>query len=723
MGRMNYCHLRGWRFRFAAFVLISGLAQAAFAGEEPARSELPLKLTLYTPLDIDGNATTASTTLQLSNPNPAEARYSLVLHAPAAKNTKQPANWVVTFYSPDSKPAGQTLEGTIPGRSAISVRMDLANVIEAGETDAELQSFGTRIGTITLMKVRGLPFRIFLEGNPSEKPDVTLVNGKPVELHLKNDDPMHYPVECLVTVKGKTVKGSRMLGPDGSTMLAITPDPDWFSWFEGLFKSEQVDGTLRVGYKPDNALDSFPSKTIPFRAHLDPWDSHYRDLAGMIIMLVILAVGGLFSVYVNIDLVNRIKAFSVRKRLGQLARTTGEIQPQLSSQLRVSLWLERGRIESTLPDRILFTPEAASALTQSDGDVDALQLRVDSASKIADASIHLDHVKDSGIIAPSLCDQVSRNLLAAQDLLKRSLLSAEEWQRVQSLVGEAGNLLAAVGQPDDNLEKVLATRTADLNARFTPAFQAKPLCGQIRAQIPIPFNLLDPAAWHGSQADRDANSRKLSVIGDMIDGGLADPEIIRLLQRQDSVSLPMAEQLLMELKNGVSFADLTAEITANPPRVYFTIDRDTVRVDTPIMMKLMFNELAYNRAAAKQRLIPNWSFAHNNLTEKGWEVHHYFPQVQPYMVTVTFMDVNQNPIATPAPVQYQVQVSTQRGGGGASWWTELQRWAVGFVFAVLGLFVVARDKILTLDTLSAIVAVFLLGFGIDMARTVLGPKQ
>jgi hypothetical protein len=701
-----------------------GLFQGrAVIGRAAAPAELPLQLTLYTPMDIDGNATTASTTLELYNPDPVSAKFLLVLKNAVARNTGQPANWGVTFYDANNRPVGPALEGALAANSSTSVRMDLANVIEAGETDADLESFGAKIDTLRLTKVRNLPFRIFLEGNPTEKPDLTFVKEKHVELRLRNDDPMHYPVECLVTVKGISVTGLTKLGPNGSTILTITPNPDWFSPLAGLFKSEQVDGVLRVGYKPDQNADSFPSKTIPFRAHLDPWDPEGRNLGGMFLMLIILAVGGLFSVYVNVDLVNRIKAFFVRRRLGQLARTIGEVQPQLSSQLRVSLWLERGRIESAVPDKILFTPEAAAALTQLDSDLDALKLRVDWASKIADASVHLDHEKDTGTFAPSLSDQVSRNLLAAQDLMKRSALSAEEWQRVQSLVGEAGNLLSAAGKPDDNFEKVIVARIADLGARFTPAFQAKPGCVQIRTQVPLPFNLLDPAAWHGSQAERDSNSRKLSVIGDMIDMGSADPEVLSLLQRQDSVSLPMAEQLLMELKNGVSLADLTSEITANPPRVYFTIDRDTVRVSTPIMMKLTFNKLAYNRAAAKQRLIPRWNFAHNNLTEKGWEVHHYFPEVKTYTATVTFADVNQNPIATPTPVQYQVQVFPIRGSGSGSWRTELQRWAVGFVIAVLGLFTVAKDKIITLDTLSAIIAVFVVGFGIDMARTALTPKQ
>jgi hypothetical protein len=47
---------------------------------------------------------------------------------------------------------------------------------------------------------------------------------------------------------------------------------------------------------------------------------------------------------------------------------------------------------------------------------------------------------------------------------------------------------------------------------------------------------------------------------------------------------------------------------------------------------------------------------------------------------------------------------------------------VGFFVAIITLFAGAKDKIVTLDTLSAIFAVLLLGFSIDVAKNLLAPK-
>jgi hypothetical protein len=256
-------------------------------------------------------------------------------------------------------------------------------------------------------------------------------------------------------------------------------------------------------------------------------------------------------------------------------------------------------------------------------------------------------------------DEINKKLAGAQDLLKKSVLSAAELDKVKSLVGGAGNLLDAMGQPDDDLEKTIGGRVKDLKTKFTRAFQQKQVCRDIRGQVAIPFGMLaaNPA---GSQAERDMNSRKLAVIGALVDLGQADAEILGYLERPDLGSLQMAEQLLAERQDGITLEALSAEITQDPPQLRFVIDRDKVRTNTPLMIKLMFNRQLYNRAAARRRIECKWDFDHEGLTEKGWEVYHYFPKARDYRVTVTFRDVDQNPIEAGAAVEKTVTVDAQQ---------------------------------------------------------------
>src|SRR5262249_34042894 len=227
----------------------------------------------------------------------------------------------------------------------------------------------------------------------------------------------------------------------------------------------------------------------------------------------------------------------------------------------------------------------------------------------------------------------------------------------------------------------------------------------IKKKAPIPFGLLSPGgAQLGTQSDRDANTRKLAVIADMVLMTSTNVDILDCLSRQDFVSVPVAEQLLRELKEGVSIGDLCAEIQANPPRVFITVDRDTVRVNSPILMKLMFNKWRYNQVAAKQRIECTWSFGHNKLTEKGWEAHHYFPEKKDYLVTVTFNDTDQVAIHTLQPIEKKVKVDPPKGERYNHYRVEFQRWLWGLLIAIVGLFAGAQEKILSLDTGGAILA-------------------
>jgi hypothetical protein len=712
--RLSDLHLPRAVQLFFALMLLTTIVSAAGTDDKP------LQLILYTPLNVDGGVTTASTTLQLFNPKEAPQECRLAIENAVSTNISKAAGWVIAFYGADNKPSGPILEATIGARKSLAVRVDLSHVVEAGETRADLTCNNVKIADLTLVKDQGLPFRVSLEGNPAEKPEIEFVKGTSLDLRWKNDDAMHYPLAWEFFLKGRSVSGTTTAGPNGSTRFSVTPDADWFSCYQSLFKSETVDGTVSVGYKPQGAVGAYPSKTIPIKAKLSYMDPAVRDAVAMFAVVVILALGGLASVYVNVDLANRVRAISIDKRLGQLARKIGEIGPQLNSQLRVSLFLERGRIEATLPHRVLFTPETAAVLMQSDTDTEALKVRVDWATQISDAAFRLDHAPE---LTPSLAEKVNKDLSAAQDLLKKSVLSAAELQRVQSLVGGATNILERVGQADEDLEKTIAARIEDLKARFDSNFLATATCITIKAAAPIPFGpLAAGAAQLGPQGDRDANTRKLAVIYDMVQNQWTQQEILDCLRRQDFGSVPIAEQLLAELKERVSLNDLRTEITADPPKVYITTDRDTVRVNTPILMKLMFNTGRYNRVAARRRIECTWSFDHGNLTEKGWEISHYFPVQKDYNVKVTFTDVDKTEIKPVKAIELKVSVLPQRAERNDHNTVELQRWAVGFVVALVGLFAGAKEKILSLDTTAAILAVFIIGFGVDFVKNMLAPK-
>jgi hypothetical protein len=701
--------IRRWLV-FGSFTLLARLGEGA----------QPLDLRLYTPMNVDGGGTAVSTTLALHNPNRTPLKYTLVLKDFRSVNTGKDSGSVVSFYGPDNKPAGPMLTGEASPDQTISVRIDVSHLVEAGESVAELQCNDVRIGDLKAMKSLGFPFKVSLEGNPPEKPEIELVNGSSLDLHLDNDDAMNYPLSWELFIKGKSKSGTLLAGPNGSSRFTVEPAAQWFSVWRSFFTDEVADGKLIVGYKPPGATGSYPSKTIPVKARLSAYNPGLRDVVAMIVILVILAAGGLFSAYINVVLVNRIKAIAIRKSLGKLARTIGEIGPQLNSQLRVSLFLERGRITATLPKGFFFTPETAAVLLQSEADAKTLKSRVDMAEQISDAALRQMREMDAGLGAPSLMDRATKKLSAAQDLLRKSALSDAEVDKIRTLVGSVVNILDDFEKPDEDLDKEIANRIQALRKRFTPAVLADHTCIKIKGQAPIPFGVLTEDG--GSQAELDTNTRKLAVIYDLVRMKSADHHMIECLRRQDYDALASAELFLRQLKEEISVVNLQHAISANPPQLSVKLDRDTVRVNTPILLKLVFNEPRYNRAAAKRLIECTWGFDGNKLTEKGWEVYHYFPDPGPSPVSLIFKNRDQSAIPhTDFP--YAVPVSPPRSEGYGQAAVEGQRWLAGFFVALVGLFAGAKDKILSLDTAGAIFAVFLLGFSIDMAKNFLVAKQ
>ena len=689
---------------------------------QPGDCAETLQLLLYTPIHVDAGATTASTTLQLWNPNKTPLPYSLVIQKFQSRNTNRDVDAVVTFYGPDNKPTGPMLTGEAKPNSSFPVRVDFAHLVEAGEMTAELLSNNQKIADLKAARKPG-PFKVTLEGNPPEKPEIALVRNTPSDFYLKNDDPTHYPISWELFLKGRAVSGSVAAVPNASTKFTIRPEASWFSLYHSFFKDEAADGKLIVRYQPPGgaAADSYPSSTIPVKALLSFYDPGTRDFVAIAVILFILALGGLVSSYVNVDLVNRIKANGLKKRLDKMARATGEIGPQLSSQLRVSLLLDRGRIDGTLPHGFLFTPETAALLAQSGADTDALEVRVSLAAQISDVTARQSRAIDLGGAAPSLMDRVTRSLSAAQDLLKKSVLSAVELQRIQSLTADAVNVLDNLGTPDPNLAQDIAGRLQDLRTKFTAAVLADPICLLVRANAPVPFVLLSGVL--GTQAEQDANTRKLAIVYDLIQMGVVPNDaMIEYLRRQDLGALTSAELLLREVKEEVGFDHLRDAISADPPQLFVVIDRDTVRDNQAIMMRVVFNQPRYNQAAAKRLIECKWSFDHNSLTERGWEIYHYFPAPRDYEVRLTFKDLTQADIPS-GDFGKTVTVSPQRPVGLSHTAVEVQRWAAGFVVAIIGLFAGAKDKIFTLDTAGAIIAVFLLGFTVDMAKNLLVAKQ
>jgi hypothetical protein len=87
----------------------------------------------------------------------------------------------------------------------------------------------------------------------------------------------------------------------------------------------------------------------------------------------------------------------------------------------------------------------------------------------------------------------------------------------------------------------------------------------------------------------------------------------------------------------------------------------------------------------------------------------------PYKIKVTF--VRDNGIEVPGEIHADIQVHPRLVMKvRASLWTEVLRFLLALGIAAVGLIVGAREQVLKLELFSALIAIFLLGFGSDRLK-------
>ena len=690
-------------------------------------SQASLKILPYNPINVDVSKGTAATHVRLRNTGDEDVTCTLTLKDFRSKNTGKFNRSAANFYK-DDKLTGPTLDiAALPPEKSIEVRVEFEHLVEAGESEAELYCDDQKIGVLKAKKELGLPLKVSLLGNPSEKPMISLIKGQNIEVSLKNDDLVTYPVTWVFSTKGTSVSGTTTLLPNGVTNIRITPDVNWFSQYESLFKPERSDGKLLVRYDPTGSVssNSSPAKVFPVTASLSWWPNGSGDLWSTAIILFFLALGGLVSVYLNIDLVNRLRRVRLGNRLGNLAGKAGLIAPQLGSRLRVALLLERSRISGVLPDSGFFTPGTATNLGKCKTDTDSLEARIESAAQVSRARLRQNDAMARAALAPTLLDRIADSLADAESLVEKSALTVGEVATIEKLIGQATSLLDNIGKPDTQLEGELTKRLQDARTKFAQVPQDDLILVAVKNATATSFRLLDTAIpTPSSQADRDLRLRQLDVIYAVIEmQRQPDDVMLACLRRQDIDSLRSAELLLREWKEEIKPQDIKNAIRADLPELFIQIDRNVVRVKQSVMMRIVFHNSRYAHAAAKRSIECAWNFGHQNLAEHGWEVYHYFPDPGAIKVNVTFKGENKVEIPLKKTVELQFDVKPQRAVEKSPTVVEAQRFAVAFLVAVLMLFAGAKEKIVNLDTLGAIFAVFLLGFTIDMAKNLLVAKE
>jgi hypothetical protein len=216
--------------------------------------------------------------------------------------------------------------------------------------------------------------------------------------------------------------------------------------------------------------------------------------------------------------------------------------------------------------------------------------------------------------------------------------------------------------------------------------------------------------------------------------------------------------------SGISPKALEEEVT---PRIRVDFEPQTVHPYEPVRFSLLFAKTAMNDAPAREAWTCIWTFSRKQeeealskngkqeeeaLSESGWEVTHYFQKARAYQIKIDLVH-NRSGKAVPVPSVERLQKNgelsvspipkrswgrvlqfvwqgnfvdareelkkSQTGAGRRLEWLRL---LLALFVALIGLLAGAKDQLLKLDVLPALLAIFLIGFGADQVKNLLTRK-
>lgn len=751
-----------FRFRILALVVVFFVSSPAIRAQP--RSGSPIFPEQETTFSVDPASNTLSGFIYLRNDSD-QAELKIALTASDfVSQTTQKGQWArVVFFGPADTTGKQTFETPIPKKQTLPVRIEATGLWEAGQSNATLFNQGIAIGTIKALKYRPA-FNVKLVTASNDKPELSFRKGTVQQVILRNDDAMTYKVHWAIAIGPHRLDQHEQvitLAPNSSQVIDVNPRDEWFTT-AGYFREEIGDGDLTLSFRPDGdiAEPGLPTKVIPFKAHLNRTSDSWRQGVGYLLIFVVLVIGGVCSLLLHNWVPNQAGRNKLKDRLSQLGDRMAGLSSRIGSKLQTYLRLMRQQIVADIHSKWLVSAELPAILTAANQKCDMLDKVLDQVSEI-DLGLHKLEQYD-GKSAPSRVAAIESLFRDAEELLTRLDVPQTVLDAAKTKIDEAKVLLGKIEQPDTKFAESLLGRLSKVWAKIAKdnvaelkdnektkyaAFETDllALLGAL-----IHFRDAQAAAVEVEQyAPLERDVRKIELIMDYAAATAHltnKPQLDRFrqcIQSPTSDSLQIADRIVKQIRERISPDDITkalgsATIQNTPTRT---------RQYTPLAFKIIFAEANYNKDCAaledihcewtfthhvKQRrwkywVIPTWELESFERTVQGWEVWHYFPDpdplAKPQQVAVKFRkDQCPTPLDSRPTKELNIIANGQQDFGARNS-AELVRLSIAIFVALLGLLAGARDQLLKLDLIPAAIAIFLLGFGADVFKNAIAPKD
>jgi len=659
-----------------------------------------------------------------------------------SQTTRQPLGAKITLSAsgePGAMPIS-TLSDLAPGGTQL-VKVEVSNLWQAGESNADLEYDGVKIGILKALKYV-VPFTVSLQSPTPDNPTVIFKKGQTGSLTFKNDDAMTYLVGWELEIGGKKVIGPALLLPaKGTVTTDLCPVSEWFAWYRGLFREDLQDGrlTLRALVSSNQNETPLQVKTVPLKACLLYWSPFTQQLLSTGVIFFVLAMGGSCSLVVSYWVPNRLRRRDLIEQLAKLVVKIRALSQQIDSTLRVLVRVQHQRLLKMLFARWTLSPDCATVFSQCARGIATLNRQVTLLDKIDTIYDQLKKAEAESS-PPSLLDGIEEQLKKAAESLCNLEPQEADFQAAQGLIDLAGKKLTALNQADPLFAKELVDRMKELVIDLDPEsgklaktrkFQ------ELRHKLTTLFDeldqkLTDPAGIRISDyVQLDTSTSMLMVIRDYLEisGSFSPPQhledkLMKHLRHRSRQELREVQQLVQQMREGIFAEDIKEAILSRdePPKIL--MDPAVARLYLPACFSVTFPRKALDRAAALDEFECEWDFGHEDLHEAGCKVSHYFPQLQTYQVKISFKDSDGHSIKDSGnnPVTTVREIKVQPDPAGRSYdrlVTESLYLAIVLFAALLGLIGGAQEQLAKMDLIPGLIGVFVLGFTADQIKKLL----
>jgi hypothetical protein len=770
-GQRSFDHLAAALFVALLLPVVPVRVDAQAPG--PPRLVGPARLTLDPVCNARAGASLQSA---LRHEGSAPVRLVLTASEPVSKTPGKiaVAKAAITPLNEAGQPA--TDRTSLAPGDVLGVRVDLTGTLDTGEWEIEIRNAGTPVGAVTVVSPPAA-FGVKLDTATPDAPELAFERGRPATIALRNDDAVGYQVTGQYSVRGIVQDADRAvwLSPGGGGELTLTPPDRWFAPVATtLFKDDVTEGrlTLRAtsaGCPNDGAT---AARVVKARTTLAPWPPASRDVRANVLLLGTLLLGGLSSVALNFFLPAHARRRGLRGQLSLVARMIDDLPVQLDPRLRASVAVERRQLAERLRRLKFYDTQFPSEMTEAEQGLARLCTRLD---LVAQMELVLNRYwRQRCVIVSDEIEELRRQLL---DLLRRTDPGDGDIQAAQSLIKKLNELVTSTGAANPDLAARLAQHVAQVRDDFKPgaadSVGASPVWMGLRADLGEDFKEALESAENTDPAKiAPAGYVRLARAVFILDQVRAFVKLCKATGSTGTLTaehkalrdrlmldlrggsweqLQRAQRLIRQMREGIFYDQVDEEIRAG--RVAIEATRMVVRQFEPTELRVAFLDRRVHGSAAREEYTCHWQFEYANITATGWSVSHLFPlatdaDAQPAEHEIgplrrLWRRLTGSSEEAPAPVlgtPYKVNVTFIRDDGHvagtvrgevrvrppldvkvrASLWMEVLRLSLALGIAAAGLIVGAREQILKLDVFPALITVFLLGFGSDRIKNLLG---